>query len=57
MSSGGGSMFPLCERDNEVGSSYSVSSPWSLDPSLESRVLISKMAPMLSVVDVSGVYT
>jgi hypothetical protein len=41
MSSGGGSMFPLCERMEVVGSSYSVSIALSsLDLSSGSRVLI-----------------
>jgi hypothetical protein len=41
MSSGGGSMFPLCERIEVTGSSYSVSIALSsLDLSSGSRVLI-----------------
>jgi hypothetical protein len=45
MSSGGGSMFPLCERIEVTGSSYSVSIA-SSDPDLSSgsRVLMLKVA-------------
>jgi len=58
MSSGGGSMFPRCDRDEVEGSSYSVSIACSeLDPSCDPRVVMSELSPVISVVDVNGEYT